>query len=253
MRLVVIGSGTLTPSATRGSSGYWLEAGPHRIGLDCGPGTVHGLARRGLPWERLTHLFVSHFHMDHVGDLGALLYALKDSRSGPRQEPFTLLGPAGLRSQVELFSQIAREDLLDQEFPAELVELAPGTRLELGGGVVLAVAKTPHNPESLAVRIDAGGRGFGFTGDTGPSAELSDFFAGVDVLLSECSDLDPPHDPAHLAVTNVVDLATQARARHLVATHSYFDPDEERLQAQLAQRFNGPVSVAWDGLIVEIA
>ena len=73
MRLTILGSGTATPSGRRASSGYWLDAGDARLRLDCGAGTVHAMARWGLPWEALTHQWVSHFHVDHAGELPARL------------------------------------------------------------------------------------------------------------------------------------------------------------------------------------
>lgn len=251
MRLTVLGSGTCVPSGKRASAGYFVETGSVKLRLDCGAGTLHAMARFGLPWEDLTHQVVSHFHVDHVGELPALLFAFRHGRRAPRTAPLVLVGPAGLRPLVEGLEAAFGRPLLEQEFPVEIRELSPGESLSLDRGGRLAVAKTPHTAESLAIRIDdAEGKSLGYTGDTAPSPELAHFFRGVDVLVAECSFLEDRRGLPHLAADDAATLAAAAGAQRLVATHSYFDPARERLAERLARRFAGEVFVAEDGLTV---
>ncbi len=251
MKLTILGSGTSMPSALRVCSGYWVDVGPARLRLDCGAGTVHAMARSGLDWEALTHQFISHFHLDHVGELAQLLFTMKYGLTRPRTDPLRLSGPAGLRALLERVCDAYREELLTQRFPIELTELAPGEALPLGDGALLRVAKTPHTIESLACRIEHEGRSIGYTGDTGPSEELAAFFAGVDVLVAECSFLDRENASKHLTADLAADLAARAHAAHLVATHCYFDPEATHLRARLAHRFEGRITIARDGLVIE--
>lgn len=252
MRLVVLGSGTCVPSGTRRSSGYWVEAGDARIRLDCGAGTVHAMAAYGLPWQRLSHQFISHFHVDHVGELPALLFAFQHGRGGPRTDPLTLVGPRGLETLLAGLSAAFGSDLRPRDFPLVVRELAPGDELPAAPGVRLLVHDTPHTAESLAVRIEAGGKSLGYTGDTAPSAELASFFAGVDLLLAECSFLEDPRGTRHLTAGPLAALARDAGARHLVATHSYFDPDRDRLADRLSRGYGGRVSLAHDGASFDV-
>ena len=256
MRLVVLGSGTGVPSATRASSGYWVEAGEGvRLRLDCGPGTVHAMARHRVDWQRVSHQWVSHFHVDHALEIPALLFALKYGRgqTPDRRGPLTFVGPRGLRRLVEaLVVDAFRTSLLEQEFAVEIREVVSGDAVQLGNGVTLRTAKTPHTDESLAVRIEAGGRAIGYTGDTAPSPELASFFRDVDLLVAECSFPDDPHGTKHLVAAETADLAAAAQARHLVAVHAYFDPDRERLADRLRDRFPGNITIATDGTTLEI-
>jgi ribonuclease BN (tRNA processing enzyme) len=251
MRLTVLGSGTCVPSGERSSAGYWLDAGARRVRLDCGAGTVHAMARYGLAWETLTHQFVSHFHVDHVGELMALLFAFKYGRSAPRAEPLSIVGPAGLEALATRLAGDLWASLLEQEFPLEFVEVAAGDALDLGGAT-LRVAKTRHTAESLAVRVEAGGRSVGYTGDAAPSDDLADLFRGVDLLVCECSFVDDARGTKHMIADEVAALAREAGAKHLVATHFYFDPEAERLADRLARGFAGRVTIARDGLVVDV-
>ncbi len=252
MRLTILGAGTCALSPYRGASAYWVEAGGLKIRLDSGPGSVHAMARFGLPWKEVTHQIVSHFHLDHVHDLPALLFALKYGRPEKRSAPLEIIGPEGTEALVCGFVDLYRMRFLRQEFPVRFRELDPPAERDLGKGVRLRVAKTPHTPESLAIRLESGGAALGYTGDTRPSSELATFFADVDVLISECSFLDDPRDTPHLTADQTADLATAAGAKHLVATHAYFDPEEERLAERLARRFRGRITVPRDGETLDV-
>ena len=95
MDITVVGSGTVVPSPDRVCASYFVANGDLRILLDCGPGALHHMARFAVPWSGLTHVVLSHFHNDHIGDLPILLFALKYGLPEPRREPLTIVGPVG--------------------------------------------------------------------------------------------------------------------------------------------------------------
>ena len=94
MKLTILGSGTVVPNGLRNSAGYFVELPDARVMMDCGAGTVHALARYNCPWERMTHLFVSHFHVDHIGELASLFFAFRYGMKQERSEPLTIIGTA---------------------------------------------------------------------------------------------------------------------------------------------------------------
>ena len=90
MRLVTVGTGTVSPHAERTSAAHWLEVGQVRLLMDCGAGTCHRLQQFGLPWFDITHIAITHFHADHFGELPALLFAMKYGWHHPRSAALTL-------------------------------------------------------------------------------------------------------------------------------------------------------------------
>ncbi len=221
------------------------------IRLDAGAGSLHALARYHLPWTRLDCQVISHFHIDHAGELPALLFAMKYGRESPRDKPLVLVGPVGLCSLLKGVDQAFQRRLREQEFPLEIRELEPGGETEIGG-VRLLVAKSNHTPESLAIRVEAAGRSLGYTGDTAPSEALVDFFQGVDLLISECSLLEKDGRTAHMCANDVADLAARAGVGHLVPSHFYFDPVKAGLEQILRKRYDGSITLARDGLALEV-
>lgn len=251
MKLTILGSGTVVPDGSRNSAGYFIELPGARVMLDCGAGTVHALARYGLPWERMTHLFISHFHVDHVGELASLFFAFKHGARTERTEPLCLLAPEGINRVLQGLQDAFGAALFEPGFPVERILIAPQSRVALADEASLVAAKTPHTPESIAVRIEHEGRSLCYTGDTAYSEDLADFFQGCDVLISECSFRERRR-AAHLAVEDVSLLAMKSRVKRLVVTHFYFPVDEITLRDELAKGFSGEVIVGRDGLVVEV-
>ncbi|MGE0433831.1 MAG: MBL fold metallo-hydrolase [Planctomycetota bacterium] len=253
MRVTFIGCGTAIPRPGLRPTSLWIDIRPDvQLRIDCGPGAVHSTPQHGLDWQSQTHQLVTHFHIDHVGDVPTLLFAFRYGRKPVPRGPLELIGPAGFRKLLTDLDAIVSPSILKQEFELRIREVAPDATHELAPGVTLRTAATKHTPESLAYRIDAGGKSIGFTGDATPAADLAPLFEGVDLLISECSSIEPQAEPVHLAVNDVATLAAASSAGHLVATHCYYDPVGEKLADRLAALFDGRVTVAYDGLQIEL-
>ena len=252
MKLTILGSGTLVPNASRNSAGYFVELADANIMLDCGAGTLHALVRYCLPWERITHLFLSHFHVDHAGELASLMFAFRKGLKAKRDDPFTILGPDGVDRLIEGLKLAYGASLFATKFPTGFRVIAPGEKLELAPGSTLAAVKTPHTRESLAVRIESGGRSLCYTGDTAYDDRLASFFRGADILISECSFREPRETVAHLSVGEVSRLASRANVARLIVTHFYFEVDERELKDELQRGYDGEVIIGRDGLSVEV-
>ncbi len=252
MRLTTVGTGSVAPSATRGNPAHLVEAGPVRLLMDCGGGTVHRMAAFGLDWAGITHVALTHFDQDHTSDLAGLFIAWRYGQLPPRAAPVTVLGPPGTRAHLDRLAAALWDKLLTPGFPVLVDEVAPGDLRELGGGVSLEARAVRHAPESVAFRVTQGERRLVYTGDTAPDPTLGEWAAGCDVLLTECSLPDAMAVPSHLTPTSVGELAAAARPGLLVLAHLYPMMDELDLPALVARRWAGPVVVAHDGWSGEV-
>lgn len=248
MIVTVVGSGTVVPQGERACSGYFVETDDLRILMDCGSGVVRNLARFGLPWPRITHVLISHFHTDHVGDLPSLLFSLRHGLATPRVEPLTVIGPVGTGELLRRMAGAFGDYVTDPGFPLHVRELEPGATLELDDAVRLACRATPHTGESLAYRLESADRAVGYSGDTGMDAGLSEFFRGTDVLIIECSLPDALAMDTHLTPGRVARIAAAAAPRQLVLTHLYPQVEVRDLPDRLAGAgWTGGAAVAADG------
>src|SRR5690606_2074558 len=95
VQLTCIGTGTAAPEPDRVCSGYLLEGHGLRMLFDCGPGVVHRMAQLGVDWQSITHLCLTHFHNDHIGDVPMLFFAWKHGMRPARSTQLEVLGPKG--------------------------------------------------------------------------------------------------------------------------------------------------------------
>lgn len=242
------------PEADRACSSYYIEHGTARILVDCGPGAVQALARLNLPWPELTHLFITHFHSDHVGALPGLFFALRHGIHPPRvDEPLAVYGPPGTRRLFRGLSDVLGDFLTDPGFPVTVTDVVPGTEVR-AGDVSVGAQDVPHTPESIALRFDVEEGCLVYTGDTGPDEALIEFSRGAQVLVAECSLPDELVGDNHLSPTRVARLAERARAARLVVTHVYpqFRESADVLHLIHAAGYAGPKDLAREGLRIDI-
>ncbi len=247
MELVTIGTGTVAPSGRRTSAAHLVTRDDLCVLFDCGPGTLHRMAEFDLPWSRLTHVVISHFHPDHFAELPPLLFALKHTARPPRSEQLTIVGPVGLKDLVNRLALAFGPWVATPGFPVVLREIAPQAPMPLLDEVTLEAFPTPHTTESLAFSVLAPEGRLVYTGDTGPSAELAHWAAGCDLLLAECSLPEEMALDVHLTPEQAGELADAAGAKQLVLTHFYPPVELTDPAAAAATRFEGPVTAANDG------
>lgn len=252
MRLTILGSGTLLPDDRHRSPAHWVEVGGSRILLDCGSGALHAMARERLWWKAISHVALTHFHTDHTGDLAAVLFALEKGVRPAREEKLTLLGPVGLRDRLEGLARAHGSFVLEPSFPLDVLELSPDGEHHAPEFTLRAHAAR-HSEGALSYRLDAADGSVGYTGDTGPTETQGAFFAGVDVLIAECSQPDPPTLGGHLSPSAVATLAVAARPSLLVLTHLFPQLRPHKLPDLVREAgWDGEVVVARDGTAVEV-
>lgn len=246
-----LGAGTLLPSDAYRSACHLVEVDDAAMLLDVGHGTVHGFARHGVDWAGLTHVVLSHFHTDHIGDLAPYLFILTYGLQGTqaRTLPLRLIGPPGTRDVLAGLARAHGAWVLEPPFPLDVAELARSDAWDdPEGRFRLVCHPTPHTPESVAWRVETARGVVGYTGDTGPDPEVGRFLAGSAVLACECAVPDGSDVPIHLTPTQVAELAGVARPDLLVLTHVYppLVPDETPGLVREAG-YGGAVVAARDG------
>lgn len=254
-RVTVLGSGTLLPSASRRSAAHLVEVADARVLLDVGFGTVHGFAEHGVAWQRLSHVVLSHFHTDHIGDLAPLLFALTHGLAPEgRTAPLTLLGPPGLGDVLAGLARAHGAWLGDPPFPLRVHELDRRDGWsDTEGRFELACHPTTHTPEAVAWRVETPHGVVAYTGDTGPDAALPGFLRGAHVLISECAVPEGSDVPIHLTPSQVAELASVARPAVLVLTHAYPPLVPDQLPHLVHEAgYEGAVLAGYDGLWIDL-
>ena len=187
--VVFLGTSASVPTAQRAPTALVVRRGGDRLLFDCGEGTQRQLLRSSVGLVELREVFISHFHADHYLGLPGMLktFALRG-----RELPLTVYGPPGLR---ELFGAL-RRIFGKLTYGLELVELAPGERLDRGD-YDLVTFPVAHRVQSLGFALVERERPGRFDVDAAdalgvpPGPERGLLQAGEPVTLSDGSTVTP--------------------------------------------------------------
>jgi len=253
MKLVILGSGTSVPHARRASAANWIETKSGTLLLDISADSAHRMAEEHLDWPNLDAIWISHFHLDHMGGLTPFLFSTKWApQTRTRTKPLKVFGPTGLRKIFNAINDSNNYGLNDQHFPVELMEVNAGDSFRILNDVNATTFSTPHTNESQAIRItDSLGVSIVYTSDTGYSDELAEFARGVNVFLMESSFWKSSPVEIHLALEDALRVARSAEPQTLILNHLYPEWDGVDLVREAAALWSGKVIAAEDGLSIE--
>ena len=249
MLLTVVGCAGSFPGPESPASCYLLEADGFRLVLDLGNGALGGLQKyAGL--NEIDAICLSHLHADHCVDLYSYRVAREIIPGGPLP-PVPVYGPAGAAGRIAMVHGPGGDDNVAKRFTFET--LTPGT-FEIGPFRV-TVDHVNHPVETFGFRVAHGGRRLAYSADTGESDTLVRLADGADVLLCEASFLEGPDLPPgiHLTGRQAGEHAARAGVAELVLTHLVAWNDKAASLAEATAAFDGPVSLAAAGRVIDTA
>ena len=208
------------PDIKRAGPCIVVLAGDHLYIVDAGQGAARNIALMGFQMGKVDAVLLTHFHSDHIADLGEIM--MQRWVGGSNIKPLDVIGPAGVETIVAGFNQaykldddyrvahhgaatvppsgaggMARPFSLSSEEDASVVVIDDG-------GLKVTAFKVNHAPVSPAVgyRFDYKGRSVVISGDTVPCSSLKERSQGADILFQ--SALQPAtvkliHDQAGLS------------------------------------------------------
>lgn len=206
LRVAVCGSSAPLPSAARAKACVAVFAGGKFYVVDVGPESVENLVLWGVPLQSIGGALLTHFHSDHIGDLGEL--NLQTWAAG-RPGPLAVYGGPGVDRVVDGFNEAYRMDQgyrtahhTAKVMPPETWPMAARPVVLDGpetpakdrsalvldeGGLRITAFEVDHSPiaPAYAYRFDYKGRSALVTGDLKFHRPLVKAATGVDVLVSE--------------------------------------------------------------------
>lgn len=210
MKLTALGVWGGYPTRDAGTTSYLLQSEEgFNLLLDAGSRAVTELEHELSPND-LDAIILSHYHEDHIADLGAL----RQYRQLQTMKP-EILPIYGHQENEYEFSKLSLENVSE----GIAYDVENGTSV---GPFDIQFLKTVHPVICYAMRIveRATGQVLVYTGDTGYFAGLVDFSKDADILLADVYFFkDKAKMPNHLSSVEAGEIAAQANVKKLILTH----------------------------------
>ncbi len=254
MKITILGSGTCVPSLKRSSCSVLVQIDSARLLFDSGAGTMRGLLVAGVAIGKISHIFYSHLHPDHTGELVPFLFATKYPENYRRRKPFTIVAAKGFADFYEKLKSAYGEWIELADGIMNIVELdnKGGDHLDCGNFKVDSLPMN-HTDESLAYRITApDGSSFVYSGDTDVCDNLVILAKDADLLICESALPDEIKVSGHLTPSLAGRIASKANVKKLALTHFYPECDAVDIFSQCRKSYRGPLVLAEDMLELEL-
>jgi ribonuclease BN (tRNA processing enzyme) len=245
MRLTIIGFWGGYPGKKEASSGYLIEHDGFKLLLDCGSGVLAQLQEYIKPGD-LDAVLLSHFHTDHIADIGVLQHALLiDQMVGIKKDPLPIYAHMENKTEAEKLTYKS-QTVWKPVIAGDTVQIGP---------FHIEALKTKHSVPCYAYVIEAGGKKLAYTADTAYFPELVPFFRDAQVLLCECNfyeGMDMAEKAGHLTSIQAGEIARDAAVQRLILTHLPHFGDRYDLVKQAAKVYTGEIELAKTGLQIQI-
>jgi ribonuclease Z len=206
MHIFLFGSGGPMNNTKRVASCIGVIAAGEFILVDVGPGSYRNVDVLRMPVSYLSAIFLTHFHSDHIGDLGE---ANMLSWANGRANALEIYGPEGVEKVVNGFIMAYELDTkyriahhgADTVIPeagtpkSKTISISDPNEAELffdRNGLKVYAFKVDHSPVNPAVgyRFEYEGNVVVITGDTKKTEKLLKFCADADILFCEAISFD---------------------------------------------------------------
>ncbi len=242
MRVIALGTGTPNFRRSQASAAWLVELGNgEKFIFDIGTGSLANLGALEIPYTYLDKIFISHLHVDHIGDLDAMFIGgWVSNRTGPLR----VWGPSGKRPEtgtkyaVDRMREMFTWDLTNRRgnMPSsgghvEVTEFDyPKTHVIYEqNGVKISAWPAVHGIDgAVSYSLEWKGKKFVYSGDTTPNKWFLAEARDADLLIHEC----------YLSVQQFIDLKHYDPERaQIVATVVHTPPSScGKLFSQLQPR-----------------
>lgn len=283
MRITALGTGMPNQTRAAVSISYLVELGNgDKFLFDVGSGAMANLFSLRPDFSKLDKVFVSHLHIDHVGDFMGLHVA--GWLSG-RYEPIHIFGPSG--SRPELGTKAFVEGM--QKGYAWDLETRSGALPDKGAQIVVhefdykqeneivyqengvTIRSWPaiHSLDgSVSYSLEWNGLKYVFGGDTYPNKWYMEYAKDADVASHECF-LPPEALAAYFGwdLTQATYVSTRVHTepqafgkimatlnpRMAVGYHSVQSPENnEAIMTEIRKIYDGPLALARDLMVINV-
>ena len=147
MEIIFLGTSSAVHSYTRNHPAIILKAFGETMLFDCGEGTQRQLIFAKVSPMKISKIFLSHYHGDHILGLPGLLQSMNFRG---REKKLTIYGPKGLYDLKDSLFKLGYSKI---EFPIEFIEIGSQT-IESDEDYIIKSQHVNHNVPCLAYSVE---------------------------------------------------------------------------------------------------
>lgn len=242
MKLTVIGCWGGYPAKDGATSAYLIEENNFSLLIDVGSGALSKLQKYKAVSD-LDAVILSHYHHDHVADIGVLQYAkLIEFYVNNSDQVLPIYGHKEDREGFESLTHEYTKGFVYH--PEEELKVGPFT---------IQFLKTVHPVACYGMRITDGENVLVYTADTSFKEEWSDFAKEADLLITDCNYYagQDGTKAGHMNSEEGARMAEAAGVEMLLLSHLPQYGDINQLAEEAKKYYKGVVKLAKEGLVWE--
>lgn len=244
MKVTVLGYYGGYPYKGKGTSGYLIQDNGYNLLLDCGSGVLNSLQNYLDPLQ-LDAVLITHYHYDHIADLGVLQYYWQLNSGKKKEAILPIYGHTqdGLNFGVLTLTGVTQGYGYSDLQPLNI------------GPFKITFQRTIHPVPAFATRIeDQAGKVLTFTADTAYFDQLADFAKNSDLIIADTNfGRDKQGTIWHMTSEQSGTLAKKANAKKLLISHLPQEyPLDKLLQETKVAADSIPVKEAAEGLEINL-
>lgn len=147
MEITFLGTSSAVHSYTRSHPSIAIKAFGETMLFDCGEGTQRQLIYAKISPMKISKIFITHYHGDHILGMPGLLQSMNFRG---RETKLTIYGPKGLDNLRQAISNLGFPDF---DFPLEWIEIDSGTVIE-NEEYIIKAQRVKHNTLTLAYSVE---------------------------------------------------------------------------------------------------
>ncbi|MGM5482700.1 MAG: ribonuclease Z [Nanobdellota archaeon] len=124
MQIIFLGTSAMVPTKERNHFSFYLKYKNEGMLFDCGEGTQRQLRIARIKPSKITKIFITHFHGDHILGLPGLLQTLSASQYDAK---LRIYGPHGLNNVIKKIKDLF---IFDNRLDIEINEIGEGEFLK---------------------------------------------------------------------------------------------------------------------------
>jgi phosphoribosyl 1,2-cyclic phosphodiesterase len=232
----------------RSSGGLWLSVEGVNLYMDPGPGAlVRCLASKPkLDPTKLDGILLSHKHLDHSGDINAMIEAMTEG--GYRRRGVLFAPQDALEGDPVVFRYL-------RSYLDKIEVLQEKKNYSLNGLQFSTAGKHIHSVETYGFNFHVGKGIVSYITDTKFHPDLISQYPGGLLIMNVVLLAEPQHPIDHLSLEDVKEILKKCRAKTVVLTHfgmRMLQAKPWEVAERLSQETGVKVIAARDGMTLDI-